>query len=168
MDHTPAIFNLSIADPKGAKMKRTSILILILFSVPLTARAQDAQEQSAVEAFNYFAEPPLFQVNVIRYAMQSGRLVWADKIQRPEKQIDLVGLYHQYKKECYNDSTLRENTDFQINWRWKQAMPPFEDDSAYVWTMGENETLTRVPRNCYAHRSPTLDGFMEWIERNFK
>ena len=58
-----------------------------------------------------------------------------------------------YKAECWNDSSYQ--TDYSV-----------DIESGY-WFI-DNDGVIRSHAKRWFHREPTLDGFMEWLERRYK
>jgi len=66
----------------------------------------------------------------------------------------LVRLYRQYKAECYNDSTLQT---------------VYKDHNQITIHPGggcSSTLMAPIPAKRWVHKTPTFEGFMEWIEKN--
>lgn len=79
-----------------------------------------------------------------------------------QAQLITVGDWKDYKAECWKDSTKHVSKGLMIRnetGKWYLAEGDF-----YSYP-SDAETRTVITATYYTHRTPTFEGFMEWMER---
>jgi len=74
---------------------------------------------------------------------------------------EILKLWKEYKEECYNDSTYID-TGFWFSDGGVKWFRSTKNNDTFSWWM---KHLNAEPIDIYNHRQPSLDGFMEYLER---